>query len=104
MTRLSLSLGRRQGYEGANRRENVTVASLVKMHATYTQARTSRSRPDTEIVTGRDPQRASKSSPAPTGRRVRQISIVPDLRSARQSDRADVPCFDPGVAAVWLEP
>jgi hypothetical protein len=64
---------------GANRRENVTVASLVKMRATYTQARTSGSHPDTEIVTGRDPQRASKSSPAPTGRQVRQISIVPDF-------------------------
>lgn len=76
---------------GANRRENVTVASLVKMRATYTQARTSGSHPDTEIVTGRDLQRASKSSPAPTGRQVQQMSIVPDLRSARQSDRAMSP-------------
>ena len=39
---------------------------------------------------GSDPQRVSESSPPPTGHQPYHVNIVPDSRSARESNRADV--------------
>ena len=65
---------------------------------------------DADIVTGSDPLRVSESSPPPTGLQVHHVSIVPDSRSARESNRADVALaerltpLDHGRSVGWGPP